>query len=76
MLNKHTAIKYETPYTGPFVITRCFANGMVNLQCYEIQIKYNIHHISPSQLIFCRDIILPIKHMADWELIRQQKQKN
>ena len=47
MLNKHTAIKYETPYTGPVVITRCFANGMVNLQCYEIQIKYNIHRIKP-----------------------------
>ena len=29
---------------------------------------------SPSQLIFGRDIILPIKHRVDWELIRQQKQ--
>ena len=26
---------------------------------------------SPGQLIFGRDIILPINHMVDWELIRQ-----
>ena len=29
---------------------------------------------SLGQLIFGRDMILPIKHRADWELIRQQKQ--
>ena len=29
---------------------------------------------SPGQLIFGRDMILPIKHMVDWELIRQRKQ--
>ena len=27
-----------------------------------------------GQLIFGRDIIIPIKHRVDWELIRQQKQ--
>ena len=32
MLTKHTAYNYETPYKGPFVITRCFTNAMVNLQ--------------------------------------------
>ena len=30
---------------------------------------------SPVQLIFIRDIILPIKHMVHWELIRQKNQK-
>ena len=30
--------------------------------------------LSPGQLIFGRDKILPIKHKVDWELIRQQKQ--
>ena len=30
---------------------------------------------SMGQLIFCRDMILPIKHKMDWELIRQRKQK-
>ena len=29
---------------------------------------------SPGQLIFVRDMILPIKHDVDWELIRQKKQ--
>ena len=29
---------------------------------------------SPEQLIFGHDMILPIKHMMDWKLIRQQKQ--
>ena len=46
MLHKHTAYKYETPYTGPSVITRCFTNGMVNLQCDVVQMMYNIRHIN------------------------------
>ena len=29
---------------------------------------------SPGELIFCRDMILPIKHRVGWELIRQKKQ--
>ena len=45
MLTKHTIYKYETPYTGPFMITQCFTNGTVKLQCGAIQITYNIHHI-------------------------------
>ena len=28
---------------------------------------------SPGQLVFGRDMIIPIKHKADWELIRQLK---
>ena len=32
MLTKHTAYKYENPYTGPFVITRCWTNITVSLQ--------------------------------------------
>ena len=35
------------PYTSPFVITRCFTNDKVNLQCGEIQITYNIRRIMP-----------------------------
>ena len=27
---------------------------------------------SPGQLLFCRDMVLLIKHKVDWELIRQQ----
>ena len=29
---------------------------------------------SPGQLIFGRDMIVPIKHRVDWGLIRQKKQ--
>ena len=29
---------------------------------------------SPCQLIFGRDMIIPIKHRVDWELLRQRKQ--
>ena len=33
--------------TGPFVITKYFSNGMANLQCGAIKIKYNICRINP-----------------------------
>ena len=42
MLTKHTAYKYENPYKGPFVITRCWKNVMVSLQCGGTEIRYNI----------------------------------
>ena len=47
MLTNHTAYKNETAYKGPFVITQCFTNGTINLQCGVVQIKYNIRHIQP-----------------------------
>ena len=45
MLTNHTAYKYETPYKGPFLITQCFTNGVLNLQRDAIQIKHNIRRI-------------------------------
>ena len=45
MINSHAAYKYETPYKGPFVITKCWTNVMVTLQCGAIKVRYNIHHI-------------------------------
>ena len=47
IINKHTAYKYETPHTCPFVVTRCSNNGMINLQCVAMKIKYNIRRIKP-----------------------------
>ena len=32
MLTNNAAYKYETPYTGIFVITQCWTNGTVTLQ--------------------------------------------
>ena len=47
MLTKHNAYKYETPYVGPFVIKRCWTNGMVSLQVGTTKIRYNIRPIKP-----------------------------
>ena len=47
MLTNHTVYKYETPYKGPFVITRCFTNGTVNLQYSPTKIRHHIHWINP-----------------------------
>ena len=47
MLTKKTAYKYETPYNGPFVISQCFTNITVNLQCGAIKINYNTRRIKP-----------------------------
>ena len=46
ILTRHTSYKYEIPYMGPFVITQCFTNGTVNLQCDMKTIMYNILHIN------------------------------
>ena len=35
------------PCIGPFAITRCFTNGMVNLQYGPKKIRYNIRRINP-----------------------------
>ena len=37
----------EMPYKSSFVITECFTNGMVMLQCSAIKITHNIRHIKP-----------------------------
>ena len=50
MLATHTAYKYETAYKGPFLITQCFNNGALHLQCGVIQIKYNTRPIQTYKL--------------------------
>ena len=47
MLTKHTAYKYEIPYTVPFLITRCWINGTVSLKIVAKEIRYNIRRINP-----------------------------
>ena len=42
MLTKHTAYKYETAYTVPFVTTQYFTNGTVKFQCGPTKIRYSI----------------------------------
>ena len=47
ILAKHTEYKYKTPYNGPFLITQCFNNYMLMLQCGAIKNTHNIHRIYP-----------------------------
>ena len=47
MLTKHTAYKYEIPYTGPFVMTRCWTNVTFSLKIGAREIRYNIRRIKP-----------------------------
>ena len=47
MLTNKIAYKYEIPYKGPFLITWCFTNGTVSLQCGTTQVTYNIRRINP-----------------------------
>ena len=42
MIANHAAYKYEMPYKGPFLITRCFTNGTVKLKHGPRKIRYNI----------------------------------
>ena len=49
----------------------------VILAAEEISIWSTINSLkfySPGQLLFGRDMVLPIKHKVDWSLIRQRKQ--
>ena len=47
MLKNHAVYKYETPYEGPFLITRCFTNVMLNSKYGLKNIIYNICNIKP-----------------------------
>ena len=47
MINNRIAYKHETTYNGPFVITQCWNNGTITLQCGPVQIIHNIRYIKP-----------------------------
>ena len=49
--------------------------GILAAAAFSILSTTNSQNVySPIQFIFGRDIIFPIKHRVDWELIRQQNQ--
>ena len=48
MINNYAAYKYENPYKGPFVITKCWNNGTVTLTFIVIKNRYNMRHIKPQ----------------------------
>ena len=47
MLNKRTVYNYETPYTGPFLITQYWTNEKISSIIVATEIRYNIHRIKP-----------------------------
>ena len=47
IVTNKSAYRYETPYNGTFVITQCWTNIMVTLQCGPIEIRHNIRRIKP-----------------------------
>ena len=50
ILNNHAAYKYETLSKGPFLITQCWTNGTIILQC------------GPTELVII-DVILSHIHL-------------
>ena len=64
MINNHAEYKYETPYKGPFWLTLCFANSMVNIQYGLTKIRYNTLHVNPYKYDTNVEDIKP-KNMGD-----------
>ena len=58
MLNNHTAYQYETPYTGPILITHCFSNGTVDLLCGPKQLGIIYVALSHINLILKLKILV------------------
>ena len=49
--------------------------GILSATAFSVQSTYHINKDkSPVQLVFVRDMIIPIKHIADWIYINQCKQ--
>ena len=50
--------------------------GILSATAFAIRCTYHTTlHSTPGQLVFGRDMIFNIKHTANWEVIRQHKQK-
>ena len=50
--------------------------GILSATAFAIRTTYHTTlKKSPGQLVFGRDMILNIKHIANWEIIRHQKQR-
>ena len=44
------------------------------VSAFAVRPKYHRNKYKrPGQLVFCRDMILPINHVADWRYIHQRK---
>ena len=67
ILNNQASYRYETPYTGPFVINMCCTNGTVELQCGEIKlgiiyIVFNHIHLIKKLDIITQKKLLTTSH--------------
>ena len=50
MLKKKSEYKYETPYSGPYVIMKMRTKGTVTLPMGKTEIKYNIFQINTYKI--------------------------
>ena len=58
MLNNSAACKYETPYTGPFLIIQCFTNVIVKLKMAQQKIRIIYIALSHTNLILKLKILV------------------
>ena len=61
---QQTYVNKNDPWTGILAAAAFAIHSTISSQ----------NGYSPVQLVFGRDITLPIKHRVDWKLIRQKKQ--
>ena len=48
--------------------------GILAIAAFAVRSTYHIiKNKSPNQLVFGRDMMLPINHVVDWRFIRQKK---
>ena len=76
MITNHYAQKYKTPYKVTSVITQCWTNGTVTLQCGAIKIRHkiccikqyksdtNFEDITPEIIYDDVNILSPVIHLC------------
>jgi hypothetical protein len=47
LIKRGTENKYETPYQGPYTITKVNENGTVRIKVDSVEVTYNIRRITP-----------------------------
>ena len=47
LLERHDARKYESPYLGPYKVTKVFTNGTVTIKKGAVYERVNIRRLTP-----------------------------
>ena len=56
LIRRGTEIEYETPYKGPYTITKAKENGTVRIQVGNVKDTYNIRRI--ARFIACLTLLV------------------